>query len=45
MNKSAQSMTEEEINVLIDALVEYGIVELIGQETGQKDNNFADKIR
>ena len=31
MNKSTQSMTKEEINALIDALVELGIVKLIDE--------------
>ena len=35
MNKSAQSMTKEDINALIDALVEYGIIELIDEPKEQ----------
>jgi hypothetical protein len=35
MNKSAQSMTKEDINALIDALVEFGIVKLIDEPQEQ----------
>jgi hypothetical protein len=35
MNKSAQRMTKEDINALIDALVEYGIVKLIDEPKEQ----------
>lgn len=35
MNKSTQSMTKDEINALIDALVEFGIVKLIDEPKEQ----------
>ena len=35
MNESTQSMTKEDINALIDALVEYGIVKLIDEPKEQ----------